>query len=499
MNLKKIIREEVNNEFQWVKDIKSNKDIAEELFNQTVITKDKVKFPFMTSNIHSKKYYFDPSIKKKYGKDVDSDDIWERYKVLVNNRLKEITGKDIKESNDLDWIKDIKPSLNDAFEKATLKLGDVLTLSGKLADCDARKTIEVNDFKIKITRLRKKINNSHFIPLQKKYWEHLEYDGEGDTRFYTSDGKMQIEDHHNELMESNELQWIKDINPIPEIKIGTCFVDEMSGGIGGEKWIIKSIREKPSMTIIEVVNSKGKSVTLNKKYFEEDLLYGRYKGCIKSIKESDDLQWIRDINPKVDEETIDILYNKPFYWYSPLEKSKWVTFQGMPKIYWLEDGIDSAEVKVCTHRHNKEGFYVKDCEIEFSSKVAGKFNRGVYVLQPKLTNINESKNDFDDFSWVNEIPQYNFYNGEYYIDISGLDDDEACEVQQAIINMGIDWEKGDGEVDKDHCDTFFNKGYIIRRAVLYRTTILYDEYIDTFGGGNKEFITYINGRTDLLG
>ena len=99
------------------------------------------------------------------------------------------------------------------------------------------------------------------------------------------------------MMESNDMEWINDINPIPEIKIGTCFVDEMSGVLKGGKWIIKSIREKPSVTIIEVVNSKGKSVTLNKKYFEEDLINGRYKGCTESIKESDELDWIKDIQP----------------------------------------------------------------------------------------------------------------------------------------------------------------------------------------------------------
>lgn len=392
----------------------------------------------------------------------------------------------------------------------------------------------------------------------------------------------------------NDLQWIKDINPIPEIKIGTCIVDEMAGGIEGEKWVIKSIRENPSWTIIEVVNSKGKSVTLNKKYFEEHLLYGRYKGCGKSMKESNDFQWIKDtesdediaqeivdeteivkdangnfriesdfdsypiedfyydyatyfidylksnygiedlnrvsriwkrykkgvatkidkeypiggvnesndfdwikdIDSKVDEETIDILYNKPFYWYSPLEKSKWVTFQGMPKIYWLEDGIDSAEVKVCTHKHNKEGFYVKDCDPQSSSTVAGKFNRGVYVLQPKLTNINESKNDF---GWVDEIPQYDFHNGEYYIDISQLDDDEACEVQQTLINMGIDWREGNGKINKLHCSTFTNKGYIIRKAVLYRTTKSYDDYRDELFRNTPWDVVYIDGRTDLLG
>jgi hypothetical protein len=100
-----------SNDLQWISDIKSNKDIAEELFNQTVITKDKgiVKLPFTWTRQSPKKPYFDLSIRKKYGEDKDSDDIWKRYKILVNNRLKELTGKGIKESNDMEWIKDVKP------------------------------------------------------------------------------------------------------------------------------------------------------------------------------------------------------------------------------------------------------------------------------------------------------------------------------------------------------------------------------------------------------
>lgn len=123
-------------------------------------------------------------------------------------------------------------------------------------------------------------------------------------------------------------------------------------------------------------------------------------GLRDKIKEAiEEFDWINDIDSKVEEETIDVLYNKPFYWYSPLEKSKWVSFQGMPKIFWLEDGIDSAEVNVCTHEHSKQDFYAKDCSPFFRSTVVKKFDRGVFVLQPQLTNINESK---DDFGWVEE-------------------------------------------------------------------------------------------------
>lgn len=96
--------------------------------------------------------------------------------------------------NSLDWLKDIKPSLSDAFEKESLKVGDVLILSGKLADVDGIKWKMVNDLKIKIVKLKKTVNNSYFIPLQKKYWKYLGYDGIKGIRFYGADGDMKIED-----------------------------------------------------------------------------------------------------------------------------------------------------------------------------------------------------------------------------------------------------------------------------------------------------------------
>tara|TARA_R110000868_G_scaffold68880_2_gene203506 strand:- start:1457 stop:2110 length:654 start_codon:yes stop_codon:yes gene_type:complete len=113
MNIKRIIREELDSGLQWIKDVKSNKDIAEELFSQTVITKYEgiVKLPFSWAHNQPKKPYFDLSIKKKYGKDIDSDDIWERYKLLVNNRLNELRPKKLKESDDFDWVKDVDPGI----------------------------------------------------------------------------------------------------------------------------------------------------------------------------------------------------------------------------------------------------------------------------------------------------------------------------------------------------------------------------------------------------
>ncbi len=182
-----------SNDMEWINDIQSNKDIAEELFNQTVITKDKglEKFPFMTSNIHPKKYYFDISIKRKYGKNKDSDDIWERYKVLVNNRLKELRPKNLKESNDMGWVDESMPTLKDAFYNRFFKVGDIVTLSGKLVDLDHTTRIDTDNFKVKIEKVGNYITSSDFTPLQKEYWGHLGYMDEP-LRFAEEDGDMLV-------------------------------------------------------------------------------------------------------------------------------------------------------------------------------------------------------------------------------------------------------------------------------------------------------------------
>ena len=298
MNIKRIIKEELDG-LEWIKNVKSNKDIAEEIADETKIKNGRLYPPYFPSSHSSSPFFFfslsrlislfTKYCKEQYGLDnVNANDVWERYKDIVKDKIndhsninesndlqwvkdtlipneyyefleeaknkygygpinnsdvdiilgikkpptpedidwardykrylinyfaetedypiemveewfKEIYSKGINESDELQWIKDIKPTLNDAFEQGTLKVGDVLTLSGDLADCDAKTTKEVNDFKIKIVKLKGNINNSYFIPLQKKYWEHLEYEGKGNTRFYRSDGKMRIEDQHNEL------------------------------------------------------------------------------------------------------------------------------------------------------------------------------------------------------------------------------------------------------------------------------------------------------------
>lgn len=185
-----------SNDLKWISDIKSNKDIAEELFNQTVITKDKgiVKLPFTWSRQSPKKPYFDLSIRKKYGEDKDSDDIWERYKVLVNNRLKEITGKGIKESDELGWIKDVKPDKLSASPDVFFRSDDDMFYTLDQLGHDTTNMTEM-------TMAELAINYGYRWSEEHEGWYHRD----------------EVADFRN-LNESQDLNWIKNIpETVPSI------------------------------------------------------------------------------------------------------------------------------------------------------------------------------------------------------------------------------------------------------------------------------------------
>ena len=84
----------------------------------------------------------------------------------------------------------------------------------------------------------------------------------------------------NSINESNDLQWIKDVKPIPELKIGTCFIDVMDST--KTEWIIIDFKITPGGTHIVVIKNKKNNVDIrhmHEEYFEQDLLNGRYKPC----------------------------------------------------------------------------------------------------------------------------------------------------------------------------------------------------------------------------
>ena len=103
-------------------------------------------------------------------------------------------GNNLNESSELEWIKDVKIRLGDAWKAGLINDGDILTLSGELADSDDLRRIMVTDFRIKIIEVKNKFTDSYFVPLDEKYYEYIGYDNE-EVRFYITDKKLEIVDH----------------------------------------------------------------------------------------------------------------------------------------------------------------------------------------------------------------------------------------------------------------------------------------------------------------
>ena len=186
----------------------------------------------------------------------------------------------IKEEVDsFDWIRDIKT--NDTIAKEiydTLKwhkVPDVTTDFIRVPWADivfAVKKRTISDSKIPL--ITPNIFHESFT----------KYLGENYGLFFTPDirniydkiKELMGDKIHGTITESDDLQWIKDIKPIPELKVGTCFQE------GKAEWIITDFKKTPSGTDIVVVrNKKNMNVKKYKHegYFEEDLLSGKYKPC----------------------------------------------------------------------------------------------------------------------------------------------------------------------------------------------------------------------------
>ena len=119
--IKKILRE--SDGLEWIKDIKSNQDIAQKIADKSEIKNNKLYTPF-TSSSHSlaplllelplPSFSFTEYCKEQYGlNDDDIKDVWDRYKNIIIDKIN--NHSNLNENDDMDWIKDIEPPSYDSL------------------------------------------------------------------------------------------------------------------------------------------------------------------------------------------------------------------------------------------------------------------------------------------------------------------------------------------------------------------------------------------------
>ena len=119
----KVLGMSVNNinesdELDWIKDVKTNQNIAQEIADETKIKNNRLYLPFQSSPSpipylrlfslfpFSSPTFFTKYCKVEYGLNKeDENDVWKRYKKLLKNNLKE--------SSDFEWVNDSEPTMAD--------------------------------------------------------------------------------------------------------------------------------------------------------------------------------------------------------------------------------------------------------------------------------------------------------------------------------------------------------------------------------------------------
>ena len=119
----------------------------------------------------------------------------------------------------------------------------------------------------------------------------------------------------------------------------------------------------------------------------------------KFINESEEFDWIKDINPELTNENFHLFYNKPFYWY---HKGEPVSDWGIPRVFWFEEsGIHvrgKDEIALMCHKdvNDKTTSEPKDeCTDIFHSTAIRYIKKGTLQHQPQLSDIKECENYLD--------------------------------------------------------------------------------------------------------
>ena len=222
---------ESEDDLQWIRDIEPNPRKPEKGFiykfynysnsihGEYIKTDD-----IIITHVTGDHVYFDTVNRywANHPMDPGSDGIDKKaFNRLINaGDIKYIGPKNINESEDLQWIMDVKsyPTLQQLFDKGEIKEGDVLVLRGEVQeDDDDGEMTWVNDFTVTINSKGERLNTTGF-DLDPNKIDVKKAMGLSDPihtlTFLKSDGNLEVIRKNNkstQLTESDDFDWIRDI------------------------------------------------------------------------------------------------------------------------------------------------------------------------------------------------------------------------------------------------------------------------------------------------
>lgn len=223
-----------------------------------------------------------------------------------------------------------------------------------------------------------------------------------------------------DLNESNDLDWIQDSQPTKkdvisfnktkyettldydDIEIGDKFIPPGSQHI----WTVDDMYEwgvssRNYRFMVWLKNDKG---SIRRKIYNRGNKFpGDYRPWRKivgsNVNESEELDWIKDINPELSNENFHLFYNKPFYWY---HQGKPVSDWGVPRVFWFEEsGIhvrDEDDIALMCYKdvNDRTTSEPKDeCTDIFHSTAIRYIKKGTLQHQPQLSDIKECEHYLD--------------------------------------------------------------------------------------------------------
>ena len=198
--------------------------------------------------------------------------------------------------------------------------------------------------------------------------------------------------------------------------------------------------------------------------------YGKLlKNKVNNLNESNELEWIKDTNSNQDiaQEIADEtkikndLLHPPFTLSHPFKSHVSIPLHSLP--LFLSHFSSFPLLSSSFTKYGKEQYGLNK---EDANDVWERYKK---LIENKVNNLNES----NDLQWIQGGPDFNLQTSEFYIDLDGVSSEEACEIQQKILDMGVYWSGKGKNLKKEHCKS---KAYTIKKGKLYISTYNYNEY-----------------------